>query len=301
MQIFIGEIKPFNKVYLDKIKAKYVKQYIKEFTTFDAFLKWAGAVHRPLLLDCNFLAIINDTNTYLRDVQKMIRNIETLDNSKPFLDVVWIAGKNVRLQNITLSCDVINLKKSHKNDFKQAILKDLPYLTEEGMKELLKKIGYSWDNYAIYQDNLIEAQVSLPKDITKIIKRETIKSAPETLSNLILRRRFCLNGYLKLKSKYSERWVHQYFTEQLDKIIEFKIKLAKKEIGLAQIKNSQEMSHYFHVILYTPITDVFLLRYSLQNSIGVQMYVNYDLSTLVSMDKDDFECLADKSKQVLFK
>lgn len=292
MKIVIGEIKPFNKFYLEDIKQSYIKQYIKEFTSIDYFFKWAKTVTKPLFKS-NFLAIINDSNTFIRDVPKMIKRLEEIDRSKKYIDIVWLTSKNTRLNGITLTCDVLNLKATHKEDFQVSIRKDLNYLTDDGYKELLKRIGYSWDNYILYQDLLKDANVSTPTDIRRLIKHETIRSAPETLSMIIERKRFCLNNYVKLKNKYSERWVKEYFCEQLDKILDAKVKYANKEINLHKIKSSQELSKYTYIILKTPITDIFLLRHFMEDSLGVESYVNYNLRALISLERESF-----KNKQI---
>lgn len=288
MRIVLGEIKPFNKYYIEDIKASYIKQYIKEFTSIDMFFKWVKNVKKPLFKS-NFLAIINDSNTYVRDVSKLIKQLEKIDNDKKYVDIVWMASKHVKLTGLTISCEVINLRASLRTDFQLAIQKDLPDLNTDGMKELLKRIGYSWDNYILYQDLLKESGVVYPSDIRKLIKHEILRSAPETLCMLIERKRFCLNNYVKLKSKYSVKWVKEFFTEELDKIIKAKVKYANKELSIHKIKSSQDLSKYLYIILKTPITDVFLLRHLMQDSLGVEMYVNYDLSTLMQFERASFK------------
>ena len=168
MKILAGEIKPFNKYHLDDIKRNYRIQYTKTFTDIKTFTDWSKSITKPLLGN-RMLIIIQDTSTFVRNVAKLIDMLQSIESKSRYVDIVFIAGRNIRLTDLILTVDIVYLNRQYKSDFKLTVQNDLPMLSDKGWKELIAHIGYSWESYLLYKDILVAEEASSPADINRII------------------------------------------------------------------------------------------------------------------------------------
>lgn len=284
MKIIIGEFTECNRYRKEKLVEGYIRQYIKEFSSLNYFFSWTKGIGRPVMGN-HYLVFVHDRDTFVRNPSKLIKQFESVENLNPYVDVIWIVDRGSTIKNLVISAEVINLKAEFKSDFKFTVLKDLPNLTEKGFKALTKSIGYSWQTYTLYRDELIESNPIDDKDIRQVLKIEKFVSASEVLIKVLLRKRFALQAYTKLCLKYSERWVARYFGDELDKIIDIKLKLANRKVSYHKIGNNKDLVKYIGIISNTPIADVFLLKILSSRQLGIQMYLNY--STLEIFKKYD--------------
>ena len=287
MKILAGEIKPFNKYHLDDIKRNYRIQYTKTFTDIKTFTDWSKSITKPLLGN-RMLIIIQDTSTFVRNVAKLIDMLQSIESKSRYVDIVLIAGRNIRLTDLILTVDIVYLNRQYKSDFKLTVQNDLPMLSDKGWKELIAHIGYSWESYLLYKDILVAEEASSPADINRIILKRTVKSAPEVLQMILLRKRFCLNNYKKLVQKYSRTWVHDFFEAELQKIMKAKLDYAFKNTTLSKLRNSQELNKYIDVIQKCNVSDVFALQILIPQPLGVSIYTNTPTVEILKGDASEF-------------
>lgn len=293
MQIILGEVNEVNQFRINDIKKEYYAQYIKEHISYSSFFAWAKVLSRPIM-GGRFLAIIRDNNSKIKDLNTFVKRLEDIEKSHPYLDIVWMPPRFVKFSNIALKVPIINLGSLFKDDFQSRVFNDLPALSSDGYKEIIKRIGYNWSTYLLYRDKLKQVMASTASDIKKIIKEDRVKPAADILIMVINRSRFAEHNYYRLCRKYSEKWVKQHFSDELDKIIDVKLKLIKNEISLYKIHSMKGMGKYFNVILNTPISHVFLLRTCIKEPNGIDLYAKSSSLGLLNYFEECFVKGVDK-------
>lgn len=269
IKIITGRTMPYNKYVFDEIHKNYRKQYIIRFTTIVEFFKWSNKVIRPLLGN-KYLAEITEEK-WLRDTSWALNKLEQI-MEHPYIDVLWMPGEN-RVDPRTTLIDVINLNRTAKSDFINSVEQDLPYLDSNGLKCLMKRINNRWELYTLYRDILIKEVVTSEADIKYHVKENATKSANEIFQAIVFKQRYAIHNYYRLQRKYSKRWVRTYFQEEVDRILDAKIKLANRKITYGDIRNNKKLSKHYFVISEVPIAHMQIFRFLLDIELGVEIWL----------------------------
>lgn len=280
--MLIGRMEPYNQHRVEDMKAEY-EPFIQEFSRFEAFVKWSKEVKKPLLKD-GYLAIVREDLDMSR-LEGRVAMINQLTNK--YVKLLHIVSPRERLYNLEFEgIEVINLNMTAFTDFKEMLNTDLHPIPEDGVKEIIKRIGLSYQTYILYKEELIELKYKDAAGIQTVIKEKKLSPTETILLGVLNREKKYIKEHYLLCEKYSESWVLNHYKSTLGLLMWLKFRVQSGDMDLTSIRISDKFSKMLRLVRDSKITDVFLLRnYLIEGNLPIETYI-LDTNSATILNKE---------------
>lgn len=264
---------PYNQYKVTPLYGGYRKQYIIRFAKSYDFFKWEETVIKPMLGN-KYLIEITETE-WVRDLDGLLNRLEEF-MEHPYIDIIWYPEES-RIENHTTKLEVIDLRKTYKEDVTYTAMRDFPQTPPDVIEHLLTQVQYRWKTYEMYRDIFLEKHgTQLTTNIVNsTVEVDDIKTAYEIFKMIILKERYAIHNYYKLQKRYSKRWTKSYLIREVDKIIKYKVQIANRKKTLTDLKKDKKMAKYFFIINRMSIPHLQIFRLIIEDTLGVEIWLNY--------------------------
>lgn len=263
-----GKLSEVNSYRINDLLKKYYPYVVNTTSIGKALYEYTNS--KSPLLKQKKLIILKSKLKY-QDFIYTVKKCTEINNINA--DTLIIPDKEGQWGDIPITVEMIFLNKEYKTDFRNYIERVLPQITKTGEAELLKRIGYSYDKLMMYKPKLEEEPIITDKVIRKTVDAMVVDSPENILRNLICgKQKKGYKEYMKLCEKYSYTWVIGHFSKVLEKVMELKIKLFKREINLNDL-SSADRYKYKQLVLETRSKDVYRLRELLKGANPIETFL----------------------------
>ncbi len=281
IRIIVGQPQICSNHRIETLTDGYHSSTIITRYNMESSLKEMSRIEQPVIFD-NILFIVREQDAITRNnFINTIKKLEDYPNSH-YINLVWIIKEIIGgTKNILTSknFEIINLRETHREDYKRMILNDIKDhslehkhdLTEDlsifYAKAISQKLNFSVNNYHIYKSLLFNGEKITQGRIEKTISSETYISLISVLEDLLLGAN--LNSrykrYKQLCDKYSYSWVHKEMIKSLEQIIKAKNKVyITKQYTVTSLKERDWTKQYNKIITGSLIGDCIDLLYLLR-------------------------------------
>lgn len=267
IMIMVGELKAASEYKLERITESY-KPFMEELVTPETLLKRYKEYKEPLFANKGLLILkFNFKYVQLLNLSETLKKV-----NNEYADVIIVAKMLDKfIKNPIQGIEVKYLSETVREDFREYAFNTICNLSENGYKEIIKRIGYSSDKLKKFSLKLNQNPIVTDKEVKEVIKQRHLKGLEQILFDITNRSRNGYRDYRELCDRYSEQWVNNQFIDILDNTINY-----KKMILSGQVINGtkdNDRFKYYKLVEMTNITNIVKLRSLLKYKIApIEIY-----------------------------